>query len=518
MMKIPSGLPPLLLLLGATPRRLAWANFLPMHCNLPLLDPDTSCVSFSSMNYDTAQKVEIECGTCVVMDAYGDELMLEGGLDVVGRLIFPASRSALKIVTPFVFVQGELIVEPLQDKHAPQADRLLEFHFVGTDDVYFARHHNQTYEKCDGEGCNLSKKPFVVAGGKVDFRGLDDDCRTWSRLKSVDDAGAPPLPVEDAPEAPEPPGGCSGVLVDESFDDAPSEDFDGIDAAIAAVEDGYYTVSGRPSGYTGPRVHLPIDCITPNASYVLRFKFRYRHVTPAEFAPPYVKMIQYYVGGGNDWISAPFIHTRGQMTNVGVDEWHEMEMALEFDEIMANSTQTSDLTIYIAPMTNEADTIDIDDFLLELAPPEAFEKSCGSLLLNGRADFSRRHAYPFYPTGGLLNVASDGTGPAGIASFFRSTLRSSQWSSALSQDIASACLRKAAVYDFSAYVRVHSFVERRVSFSLRVEGGDGGTVEHSIVECPPSSGEWVSCSSKMRWEEDAVADVSARLHPRPRRG
>ncbi len=199
-------------------------------------------------------------------------------------------------------------------------------------------------------------------------------------------------------------------------------------------------------------------------------------------------------------------------------EWtsgtHEMEMALEFDEIMADSTQTSELTIYISPMTNEADTIDIDDFLLELAPPEAFEKSCDSLLLNGRADFSRRHAYPFYPTGGLLNVASDGTGPAGIAYFFRSTLRSSQWSSALSQDIASACLRKTAVYDFSAYVRVHSFVERRVSFSLRVEGGDGGTVEHSIVECPPSSGEWVSCSSKMRWEEDAVADVSARLHAR----
>lgn len=194
-------------------------SFSPMHCNMNL--DSAQCVPFSSLNVDSTQKVTIDCGTCVIMDATG-ELALEGGLDVIGKLVFPSSRSALTIATPFVFVQGAFVVEPLPTKAAPQPDSLLEIKMVGTNDVYFTPHHNQTFDKCNGGGCNQSKKPFIVAGGYVDIQGLDDSCHTWSRLQSVSDAGTPVLTSTES--APQPLQGCSPKLIDESFDVHPGED------------------------------------------------------------------------------------------------------------------------------------------------------------------------------------------------------------------------------------------------------------------------------------------------------
>jgi hypothetical protein len=446
--------------------------FMPMHCNMQL---DTApCVSFSAQNFDVSENIEIECGTCVTVDVAGD-LVLEQGLDVQGKLIFPASRQALKVTTPFVFVQGEMVIEELSDKHIPQSDQLLEFHFVGTDDVMFVSHGNQTFDKCE-LGCNLSKKPFAVAGGTLDFQGIHNTCSTWSQLQHVQDEGVPAMTVVAAPVSK---SGCSNVLVQESFDSATlGAAWDGFGSGSAIVENDYFSVSNRPSTWQGPRVYLPVDCISPNEPYLLKFRYRYRyrHNNTGEtyFGVPYVKMVQSKVTGGSDWISAPAVYTRGIMEKAQQDEWHELQMVLQFNDEMADSTKTSDLTIDIAPFS-AVDIIDIDDFVLELAPPTAFEgRSCDSLLVNGQADLST-HTYPFYPTGGVLDLVSDEGSPTGSA-YFRSSMRSSTWSSAFSQDIAPECLAKAAIYEFSAYVRVDSPVEREVSIQLLV-----GDTYHSIV-------------------------------------
>mmetsp|Transcript_40882 Transcript_40882/g.128094 ORF Transcript_40882/g.128094 Transcript_40882/m.128094 type:complete len:1750 (-) Transcript_40882:409-5658(-) len=478
------------------------AGFEPLDCNLPLLDAALSCAPFSSLNVDTSQKVEIPCGACVTMDAAG-ELNLEGGLDVVGKLVFPADRSALKITAPFVVVQGELIVEQLPELHAPQADKLLEFHFVGTEDVIFTPHHDQTFSMCDA-GCKQSKKPFIVAGGFVDFQGMDESCHTWSRLQSAGDAGAPVIAAP--PSAPVAPAGCPDGVIAESFDALPLAGWDGM-GSTESVEDGYYSLSSRPSGTSGPRASLPIDCISPGVPYLLKLRFRYRHSSSAdaEFVVPYLKMIRYNAGGGNDWMNAPLKYARGNMANAPVDEWHDLEYALEFDEGTVDSSLVDKLELYIAPFS-DVDVIDIDDFVLELAPPDAIQQSCDALLLDGASDY----AYPFHPTGGMLNVISDGDGPSGSGAYFRNTLRSSTWSSALSQDINPDCLTHASIYDFSASVRVHAAKEMRVSFYLWIDEA----VEETIVVCPPSAGEWVDCASKIRLEKDVEGAASVVLKTR----
>jgi hypothetical protein len=464
------------------------------------------CVSFSAQNFNVSEKIEIECGTCVTVDVAGD-LVLEQGLDVQGKLVFPASRQALKVTTPFVFVQGEMVIEELSDKHIPQSDQLLEFHFVGTDDVMFVSHWNQTFDKCES-GCNLSKKPFAVAGGTLDFQGIHNTCSTWSRLQSVQDEGVPAMTAMAAPAAKP---GCSNVLVQESFDSATlGAAWDGLGSGSAIVENDYFSVSNRLSTWQGPRVYLPVDCISPNEPYLLKFRYRYRHNNSGEthFGVPYVKMIQYKVAADSDWISAPAVYARGSMEKAQQDEWHELQVVLQFNDDMADSTKTSDLAIYIAPFSS-VDIIDIDDFVLELAPPTAFEgRSCDRLLVNGQADLST-HTYPFYPTGGVLELVSDQGSPTGSA-YFRSSLRSSTWSSAFSQDIAPECLAKAAIYEFSAYVRVDSPVEREVSIQLLV-----GDTYHLIVICPPSStNQWVLCNSKIRLTEEHEGATSASLYTR----
>lgn len=422
------------------------------------------------------------------MDLVGNQIF-ERGLDVQGKLVFPSTRSSLEITTPFVFVQGEFIIEELMEPMIPQPQRELQFHFVGTDDVIFVSHPEQMHKKCES-GCNVSKKPFVVAGGRLDIQGMNEHCNTWTRVLATEDSGAAEIIPIAAPTAR---SGCSKVLVSESFDTATQElQWDGIGAGSAVIENGYYSVSSRTSTTQGPRVYLPVDCITPNEPYVLKLRYRYRHSSSSksEFVMPYLKMVRYKEGGGSDWISVDDVYDRGQTAKVPVDEWQQLESVIRFDDSMADSAFTRDLTLYVSPF-DDADIIDIDDFVLELAPVATFEsRSCDNLLVNGNADTSS-FAYPFYSNGGAINVISDADSPNG-STYFRNTLRNSVWSSPISQEVSTECLVEAAVYEFSADIRVHSAEAKEVHVSLTIDGAENG-----ITTCPPSSGDWVTCSARI---------------------
>jgi len=200
--------------------------FMPLSCNRALAE--APCVAFSSLNFrPNVETIEIPCGTCVVMD-YADSgnnnLVFAKGLNVIGKIVFPGIRKALKITTPFVFVQGELVIEELANNSTiPQLDKILHFHFVGENPVTFYSHHSQPFNKCK-TGCNVAKKPFVVAGGTLNIQGMSETCSTWKKLRSVIDAGPAILTknvfADDGDDndsiAPRP--NCSFTLIQESFD------------------------------------------------------------------------------------------------------------------------------------------------------------------------------------------------------------------------------------------------------------------------------------------------------------
>jgi len=489
-------------LLGIFGNVIAIGDFAPLACN-SILDESTSCDSFSAQGFDLAgETVVIPCGTCITMDLVGNQIFHEG-LDVQGKLVFPSDRGALRITTPFVFVQGEFLIEDLPEAIIPQPDHDLEFHFVGTDDVLFVSHPDQVFDKCAGDGCNVSKKAFVVAGGRVDIRGMREDCHTWTRVQATVNAGpAAILPIE---EGSIPRDGCSGVLVAEDFEDeAPELSWDGREAGSALIEDGYYSVSSRTSSTQGPRVYLPVDCITPNQPYIVKFRYRYRDSVSTEVVVPFLKLIRTKVAGGNDWVGVDEIYGRGNLAAVSVDEWHQLEWVIRFDDSMADPSFTNNLAFYVAPFS-DVDTIDIDDFVLELAPAQE-DRSCDSLLVR---DATSQAAYPFYSFAGIIHGVTDGDGPdeaSGESSYIRSTQRFSKYSSPFSQDLPSECLVAAAVYEFSADVRVHSAEATQLSVALSIDGA-----EETLVVCPPSAGDWVHCEGRIRLESDHEGAAVASL-------
>ena len=67
--------------------------------------------------------------------------------------------------------------------------------------------------------CNFGTRPFAVAGGRMDIRGYDPRCPSWTRLAGVVENGlAFPVPAEYA-RAPEPYSpDCPAVAVDQDFE------------------------------------------------------------------------------------------------------------------------------------------------------------------------------------------------------------------------------------------------------------------------------------------------------------
>eukprot|EP00548_Thalassiothrix_antarctica_P010063 CAMPEP_0194160216 /NCGR_PEP_ID=MMETSP0152-20130528/78270_1 /TAXON_ID=1049557 /ORGANISM="Thalassiothrix antarctica, Strain L6-D1" /LENGTH=1486 /DNA_ID=CAMNT_0038869883 /DNA_START=967 /DNA_END=5427 /DNA_ORIENTATION=- len=222
-------------------------------------------------------------------------------------------------------------------------------------------------------------------------------------------------------------------------------------------------------------------------------------------------MIRYPTSGSSQWLNVDAIYPRGNIAQVPTDEWQQLQMIIQFDDSMVDSSQTSDLSLYVAPFS-DIDTIDIDDFIIESAIPfqnhiiDTEQQSCTNLLFNGQADlFSAGHAYPFYPTGGVLSVISS---PDNNSFFFRNSLRTSRWASGFSQDISTECLRKAAIYKFSASFRVvnSNNINPIISIRLVVSG-----IEYTIIKCPATNNQWTYCTGNFQMTEQHEDATSARI-------
>merc|ERR1712154_250972 len=86
-------------------------SFEPLDCNADL-DTAPCNITVSSIDY-TSSELHIPCGECWIWDVTttgqdDDEVNLKG-LDIEGKLIFPENH-VVHIITPYVFVQGELII------------------------------------------------------------------------------------------------------------------------------------------------------------------------------------------------------------------------------------------------------------------------------------------------------------------------------------------------------------------------------------------------------------------------
>eukprot|EP00592_Proboscia_alata_P025355 CAMPEP_0194445784 /NCGR_PEP_ID=MMETSP0176-20130528/128058_1 /TAXON_ID=216777 /ORGANISM="Proboscia alata, Strain PI-D3" /LENGTH=1683 /DNA_ID=CAMNT_0039272393 /DNA_START=372 /DNA_END=5422 /DNA_ORIENTATION=+ len=161
---------------------LAGKHFSPLDCNKDIEIADCTTTFSSLWNTASIQndEVVIPCGTCAVVDyTDGSTIKFKKGLNIQGKLFFPPTAN-VEIYTSHVFIMGVLEMDP------PAAGNKVKFRFFGDTDQYLHPIDNNS-NACDAtEGCKMGKKPFAVAGGKLNIHGLaDPTCPSWARLQDL---------------------------------------------------------------------------------------------------------------------------------------------------------------------------------------------------------------------------------------------------------------------------------------------------------------------------------------------
>eukprot|EP00756_Hemistasia_phaeocysticola_P061756 Hpha_TRINITY_DN5169_c0_g2::TRINITY_DN5169_c0_g2_i1::g.193063::m.193063 len=440
-------------------------SFMPLSCNADL--SNAACTVWSSKSFDLSSTVTVPCGECVTVDVAGD-LNLAAGLNVVGKLVFPSTRSTLTITTPFIFVQGELVVEELVSPVIPSPDSKLRVKLVGTDGVTLTTHPLQSHMKC-ASGCSVGKKPIVVAGGSLNVNGMPDTCPTWSRLSAADVLAAPP---RAGAQAPVPPAGCSAVIVDATFDGVTGavSGWDGMGSGVVGAQEGFYRVFQRTSSVYGPRVQIPVACVVPGAHYSVRFEYRYEAGVDVGIykREPYLRLLRKdAVTGSTDWTAPQEVFGRGNIAAVDAGVWYSTERTVSFTAQMTDPDATSSLEFYISPYVDESVGIDVDNVRVTLVSVDP-AATCGSALSNSDTVSYNGAAYPFFSTGGSFVAVTTQGAPA----FFRSSLRTSEYDMVLSQQLATACVQSHAVYEFTGLVRADIATSVSIAVWLDQEAGD----------------------------------------------
>ena len=157
-------------------------DFVPLACNANIAT--ASCNSWTSVfgtSTSFSQRLVIPCGQCVIMDVVGETLALLGGLDVIGKLVFPDGYK-LNLSAPVIAVQGEL--EMIATKQVDGTPNI-KITMIGNVDQAFTP-IDINAKACNGAvTCNAGKKGIIVAGGKVNIHGIPDATPAWTRLYDV---------------------------------------------------------------------------------------------------------------------------------------------------------------------------------------------------------------------------------------------------------------------------------------------------------------------------------------------
>ena len=163
-------------------------NFKPLKCN-SRLDEDPCISPWSKIfgnRFDFDEMVEIPCGKCIVMYPSKNPYTFSGGLKVLGKLVIHAND----IFTTSILVHGELSIESTKPIDGNPDISITWLPSNKTHSFQLPGNEEGSNAICGGEraACGMGGgKPFVVAGGKLDIRGLPSPTMpTWVPIYDVD--------------------------------------------------------------------------------------------------------------------------------------------------------------------------------------------------------------------------------------------------------------------------------------------------------------------------------------------
>jgi len=500
------------------------------HHNFVPLEGCSTCDSWTTWTAESynpsADTVVIPCGLCVTMDYPGDTLVLPHGLDIQGSLDFPDGYQ-LKMEAPFVRVQGVLSMTATQAvTDTPNVQFLLTggdesvTDFVPAGANQYACSESDTGEP---EPCHVGAKPIVVAGGRLDIRGLRDECKTWVTLHDVASRTELPQPTEYT-ELPEP-DPSHPTEICRSLDPYLQEDFEtslnlygwsgGYGAHIEITSTGSFRVFDRKSDAEhGPTWDLleVRDCLVPNQKYL--FSARVRLVKPsmptgtpttcAELGTNCLELqssIRFDTSQANRQKGQ-----ENQESDFEYGKWQDFYATFDFSEEELGLGAIYHIFQLRGP---ESDVeIEIDDVVFSLPPvgtvPDPNNVCGGNLIMNGEAEASSIHPYPMESFGGHLTVQTGGAGN----NYFRLINRKSDNDSIAYYMDAPGCIVAGARYRAWARIRVRSSHDVPTELSFRAFFTDGKSTKYTVASCPPSQRGlgFVQCESEFAVANDFDAE------------
>ena len=497
---------------------IAYDDFYQLECN-GVMNNGTfgECESFANYYSDSAVTT-IPCGVCVNFDVpNGDNTTLENGLDIQGALIFPENYRGT-IITPFVFVQGHLVIDNNLEINEDNID-MLKFVMTKTTDVEFLPHTDNS-DACRGYACDVGKKTFVVAGGQVRINAIDNTCPTWvNLLDTVTNASA--VTVEDYPKPPDPPSSsCSLEILQEDFESGPGDFKSALGCDDEIVNQSHddsncFSVENRMKTWQGPFIDIKDEikaCLVPKQKYLLRAKARIMPENPA--TKPYTNCHS----SGTDCLSL-IMHTADKLTGMkwrtmtivsgaaAVDDgvWFDFVSEFELTEDELATSKLYQMLYFGGPELGVK--IQIDDVQWNLPSAEMFPDPslapvCDNLIVNGDAENSDFFMFPqgfITNVGGSLSIKKETiANSTNTNSYFSIVGRDATFTS-ITADLITGCIEENSIYTFSQKVRLHSETPTKIRMLLKTTQPNSTSIPAYMTEtlgyCKDVGGEagWVYC-------------------------
>jgi len=488
--------------------RAAMGNFEPLDCN-PVSFNGVTCSSWetkfgSSLTHNNL--VIIPCNECIRMDIAGAELLLNGGLDIQGKLLFPDGYKLI-LKTTHIVVQGELEMT---------ASRAV----TDSPDVEFILFGKDTSLKFNPLAPNsklnssVGKKSITVAGGRINILALPEDTPTWVKLyDTISGNGNGPTPnAQDAAilTFTPPPAGCDSTsIISETFTNGiPAHPWTGsLGAQYEFNSARGLRVYDRKGVYHGPQIDLKnIDtaCLVPDRTYFITARIAYGGNLPTtgqstECAQTGEKCLEiryeYMEPDGRARSYQKTKELQFYSTKNGEDFVLAFEIIFTEAEVNVNNVYGSFRIFGVDPSAD----IELKEFSLSLPPQAAYPSPgaglCSNLVTaNGNADAAGMHPFPFYRSNSSSKVV---VVKDGAETYFQIT-RGGTWDkSGLMWSVPASCVEKSAKYSLYARVRVNSGSEKdgRLRFLWKADN-EGSDVWKTLMECPMSTNsEWVDCSA-----------------------
>jgi len=491
-------------------------DFKPLDCNPESFDGVT-CSSWetkfgSSLTHNNL--TIIPCNECIRMDIAGPELVLNGGLDIQGKLLFEDGYKLI-LKTTHIVVQGELEMKATRtvtDNH----------------DVEFILFGKNTELKFDPLAPNshlnsiVGKKSITVAGGKINILALPDDTPTWVKLfdtltENGNNGNGPTPNAQDTAKLTftPPPAACgtTSIIFENFANGVPANPWSGSLGAQYDIDSARgLKVFKRKGTFHGPQIDLrDIDtaCLVPDRKYLLTARIAYAGNLPnsgtgqsTECARTGENCLEiryeYMTPSGSRRSLSKAEEQQTLSTKNGEEFVLAVETSFTAAEVDGDNIYGSFRIFGVDASAN----IELKEFSLSLPPQAAYPSPatglCSNLVsANGNADAAGLSPFPFYSSHmdyRYVVVARDGA-----ETYFQVTGQSTWDKGGLTWRVPASCVEKSAKYSLYARVRVNSGSEKDGKLRFYVVANNVDKDKFlSIMDCPLSTNsEWVDCSGSL---------------------